>query len=402
MKYIGVCRLRPPAKAFDAFGACHVAFSNARTPAGLRVPSQFMPHLPDAATFRALVDGSQRGLTPSLLRGLLAACALPYGAAVAARNRLYDVGWLPSEEADVPVICIGNLTLGGTGKTPLVAWLARLLTGMHATPAIISRGYAASNETTSDEAAELAMLLPGIPHVANRDRAAGVRTAIEKHKARVAVLDDGFQHRRLRRALDLIAIDATDPFGCGHLFPRGLLREPVAGLRRAGGCILTRATSVDHSRRATIREHVQQITAGRPLVWAEASHTARGLRCADSSTRPLTDLASRRVAIASGIGNPAAFRRTVEAAGGEVVAELIYPDHHPYPQRDREQIGQAAKQTSAELIVTTVKDLVKIQQMSLHDTPVVAVEIAIDILEGEPQLEALIRDAVSPLPPAHS
>ena len=360
-----------------------------------------MLRLPDAATFRSLVDGSKQGLGPALLRGLLAASALPYAAAVATRNHAYDRGWLPSSTADVPVICVGNLTLGGTGKTPLVAWLARLLISCGQRPAIVSRGYAAAAGHLSDEAAELGMVLPGVPHVANRDRIAGVQEAIQRHAATVAILDDGFQHRRLCRDLDLVAIDATDPFGCGHLFPRGLLREPLAGLRRAGAVILTRAATVSPQERTEIQREVRRITGHQPLLWAEASHTARGLRSADGSTLSLQELSGRRVAIVSGIGNPAAFRRTVEAQGAEVVAEMIYPDHHPYPPHDYAHIGQAAHAAAAELIVTTVKDLVKIRQASLRDTPLVALEIAIDVLSGEADMRALVCRTINDQRPRH-
>lgn len=353
-----------------------------------------MPRLPDAASFRALVDGSRRGMAAAILRGLLRAIAFPYGVAVAVRNTLYDRRWLRTAEARIPVICVGNLTLGGTGKTPLVAWVARELIAMGQQPAIVSRGYAADSGKTSDEAAELAVVLPNVPHVANRDRAAGVEQAAVRYGATVAILDDGFQHRRLNRQLDIVAVDATDPFGCGYLFPRGLLREPISGVKRAGAVVLTRARSVDIDRREAIKEQLENIT-GRQMVSVEATHRPQCLRMADGSTRPLADLARRRVAIVSGIGNPAAFRRTVEEAGGRVVAEVIKPDHHPYPAADLSAIGGRAREADAELIVTTVKDLVKIQRSQLDGLPLVALEIAIQILGGDVALRNRIADAVN-------
>lgn len=354
-----------------------------------------MPLLPDAATFRALVDGSRQGVSASLLRGLLAGCSLPYAAAVTTRNLLYDRGWLPSTAAAVPVICVGNLTLGGTGKTPLVAWLARLLLDLGRQPAIVSRGYAAAKGTTGDEAAELAMLLPAVTHVANRDRVAGVAEAARRG-ADVAILDDGFQHRRLARSLDIVAVDATDPFGCGHLFPRGLLREPLSGLARARAVILTRASSVDEPRRAAIKAELLRWAQRDDLVWAEASHAPRCLRSADGSTQPLEACTGRRVLVVSGIGNPTAFRHTVSSTGSTIAAEIIYPDHHPYAGSDLDRIGRRAEEVSAELVVTTVKDLVKIRQPALAGVPVVALEIAIDILSGAPQLSGLVHTTVAP------
>lgn len=356
-----------------------------------------MPRLPDAATFRALVDGSQRGVSASLQRGLLAGCSLPYAAAVTTRNLLYDRGWLPSRMARVPVICVGNLTLGGTGKTPLVAWLARCLLELGKQPAVVSRGYAAAKGTSGDEAAELAMLLPGVTHVANRDRVAGVEEAVRRG-ANVAILDDGFQHRRLARDLDIVAVDATDPFGCGHLFPRGLLREPLAGLARAGAVILTRASSVDHQRRAAIKADMLRWAHRDDLAWAEASHAPRCLRSADGSTQPLEACAGRRVLTVSGIGNPRAFQHTVLATGCTIAGELVYPDHHPYADSDLARIGRQASDASAELIVTTVKDLVKIRKPAVAGVPVVALEIAIDILTGAAHLRELVRTTIGGQP----
>lgn len=354
-----------------------------------------MSLLPDAATFRALVDGSQTGVVPATARGLLAGCAAPYGMAITARNWLYDARWLPIATARVPVICVGNLTLGGTGKTPLVAWLARLLLECHQRPAIVSRGYAASAGHSSDEAEELAMLLPGVGHVANRDRVAGVQEAIARHAATVAILDDGFQHRRLARSLNLVAVDATDPFGCGHLFPRGLLREPLTGLARADAVILTRSLSVDAARRATVKADLLRWASPKQPIWAEASHTPRGLRAADGQTRSLDDLAGSRVAIVSGIGNPNAFRETVASTGCVIASETIYPDHHLYTDTDLRQLGTLATEKTVDLIVTTAKDLVKIRETTLAGVPVVALEIAIEILAGEAGLRELIKSVVA-------
>ncbi|MBM4022938.1 MAG: tetraacyldisaccharide 4'-kinase, partial [Planctomycetes bacterium] len=231
-----------------------------------------MSILPDADTFRRLADGTLGGPGPTALRGLLGLLALPYGMVTAIRNLAYDRAVLPDHGAAVPVISVGNLTLGGTGKTPLVAWVARRLLAAGHRPAVVSRGYAARPGLPSDEAAELGMLLPDVPHVAERDRMAGVARAVAAG-ADVAILDDGFQHRRLRRDLDIVAIDASDPFGCDRLFPRGLLRESRRGLARAGAVVLTRAGGVTPERRAEIRAAVEQARAGRPAaIWLETEH----------------------------------------------------------------------------------------------------------------------------------
>jgi len=354
--------------------------------------------LPDADRFRRLVDGTTRGPAAVAARVGLAVAAVPYGLATRLRNAAYDRGLLPSHRVAVPVISVGNLTLGGTGKTPLVAWIARLLADAGHRPAVVSRGYAAAAGETSDEAAELGILLPGVPHVADRDRVAAARAAAAAG-ADMIVLDDGFQHRRLERDLDIVAIDATDPFGCDRLFPRGLLRESPCSLARAQAVVLTRATSVGERRRDEIRRAVLE-AAGREharqgaLVWAEATHAAVGLRDWSGRTRPRADLEGRRVYAFAAIGNPGAFRRTLEESRADVAGFRAYADHHAYTTADLEAIIAEATAAGAEQVVTTLKDLVKIRRTSLGHLPLTAVEIALDITLGSDALHAAITRAV--------
>ena len=353
-----------------------------------------MTLVPDAESFKRLVDGTARGPGPSLARLGLAAIAAPYGLAVAARNAAYDLGVLPVSRAAAPVISVGNLTLGGTGKTPLVAWTAGLLARYGRRPAIVSRGYGAAPGERSDEAAELAILLPGVPHVADRDRVAAAARAAALG-ADAVVLDDGFQHRRLARDLDIVAVDATDPFGCGRLFPRGLLREPLRGITRARAVVLTRASSIDVDRRVAIRAALFARCRGAPPVWAEADHRPVGLRTADGATRPLAELAGRRVLAFAGIGNPAAFRTTLAALGAEVIGFRPLPDHHAYTAADLKSLACEAAVARAEFAVTTLKDLVKIRRTAIDGLPLAALEIAIDFTAGADALERVILEAVA-------
>ena len=354
-----------------------------------------MPLLPDAEAFGRLVRGEDRGLTPTLARAALAGLAVPFGAVVTLRNAAFDRGLFIARRAGVPVISIGNLTLGGTGKTPLVAWVTREMAARGLAPAIVSRGYGAARGEQSDEAAELAILLPGVPHVADRDRVAAARTAAAAG-AEVVVLDDGFQHRRLARDLDIVTIDATDPWGGGRLFPRGLLREPLAGLTRARVAVLTRATSVAAERRREIRREAEQACAGRALpAWIEAEHRPLRVRAFSGTTRPLDWLAGRSVAAFAGIGNPAAFRGSLESCGGF----RGFPDHHRYSDADLDSLGGWARETGADVILTTLKDLVKVRRDHLGPLPVFAVEISLVVLGGD-GLEAIgpLFDALATRP----
>ncbi len=191
--------------------------------------------------FRDLVSGRRKGLAATFTRGVLRVAEMPYALAVSARNRRYDRGAHLTHRAGVPVISVGNLTLGGTGKTPMVKWLAQRLQNSGVRVAIVSRGYGAANGAPNDEAMELAAALPNVPHIQSRDRVAAAARAIQGFHSQVLLLDDGFQHRRLARDLDIVLLDALEPFGFEHVFPRGTLREPLAGLRRADFVCLSRA-----------------------------------------------------------------------------------------------------------------------------------------------------------------
>lgn len=363
-----------------------------RAPADRRIDR--MSLLPDAESFKQLVDGTDTAARARLARLALTPLGGLWSTVMTLRNGAYDRGWLPAVRAAAPVVCVGNLTLGGTGKTPLVAWVARRLLAAGRRPAIVSRGYAAAAGQRSDEAAELAILLPGILHVADRDRAAAAAEAVAAG-ADAIVLDDGFQHRRLARDLDLVAVDATDPFGCGHVFPRGLLRERIDGLARADATILTRAGSVSATRRGEIRDRLSRACRGAlPRVWAEASHAPVALRDESGTRHPIDRLHGRRVAAFAGIGNPSAFRRTLASLGAEVVAFRPYADHHAYTRADLADLAGWAAGHGAEGLVTTLKDLVKIPAGTAGAIELTALEIALVVESGAAELGALVDRVV--------
>src|SRR5262245_17167980 len=197
----------------------------------------------DPEAFLRLVRGQIRGPAAAVARLGLGAVSGLYCLGVSARNAAYDWGWKTAHRAAVPVVSVGNLTLGGTGKTPMVEWVARWFRGRGARVAILSRGYGQA-EGLNDEGRVLEENLPDVPHFQGADRVELARIAVEESESQVLVLDDGFQHRRLARDLDIVLLDALEPFGLGRLFPRGLLREPVSSLRRAGLVVLSRADLV--------------------------------------------------------------------------------------------------------------------------------------------------------------
>jgi tetraacyldisaccharide 4'-kinase len=292
----------------------------------------------------------------------------------------------------VPVISVGNLTLGGTGKTPMVKWIARWLQANGGGAAIVSRGYGAAVGEQNDEALELAQALPNVPHIQNRDRVAGAQQAISNFAADCIVLDDGFQHRRLGRDLDIVLLDALEPFGFEHVFPRGTLREPPVGLQRAQVVCLSRADIATAQQRAAIRQRVAALAP--QAIWCEVAHSASSIVNASGETQPLAALAAQRVAAFCGIGNPAGFRHTLSHTACEVISWREFPDHHRYTPADLETIAAEAKASNAQLVVCTLKDLVKCRRDELGGLPLWAVAIEMKFLAGQEALEERIRQLI--------
>jgi len=321
-----------------------------------------------------------------MLRGGLRLAETPYALAMSWRNRRYDQGSAKIHEAGVPVISVGNLTLGGTGKTPMVEWIARWYRWHKVRVAIVSRGYRAEEGGRNDEARELEQKLPDVPHLQNPDRVAAARVAVEELETQLIVLDDGFQHRRLARNLDIVLLDALEPFGFEHVFPRGTLREPLSGLRRADVVVLSRADVLDPSQREDIHRRVEGL-APRP-AWAEARHAARELISAGGRQAPLDSLKDVPVVAFCGLGNPAGFRHTLEACGYLLSDFREFPDHHCYSRADLEELTAWADHLGAAAVLCTHKDLVKIGLDQLGRLPLWAIRVGIDFIAGQEALES--------------
>ncbi len=307
---------------------------------------------------------------------VMAPLAPIYAAGVAARGALYDRGWLTAHRVGVPVISVGNVTAGGSGKSPVAGWIARTLAQRGAAPAIVSRGYRGSHtgratvvsegagpivgaSVAGDEPVMLARQTRGVPIVVARRRRDGARLAVDRLAARCIVLDDGFQHRALWRDLDLLLFDALDPVGNGRLLPAGPLREPLSACARADAVIVTRA---DRSRPAD-RDRIASILAphapGLPIHHAAARPV--DLIAPDGSTTPLSDLKGRTVFCVAGVARPAVFFEDVAACGARVVGTMALPDHHAFTASDRAAMTRAAAAGDASWIVTTEKDLARFE-----------------------------------------
>ncbi len=325
-----------------------------------------------------------------MLRALLRLAEIPYSLAVRWRNRRYDRGTLPVAQVSVPVVSVGNLTVGGTGKTPMVEWLARWFLARGVRVTLISRGYGAQRGALNDEARELEERLPNVPHLQNPDRVEAAQTAVAELDCQVILLDDGFQHRRIGRDLDVVLLDALEPFGFSHVLPRGTLREPPCGLARADVVALSRSDVVPADRREAIHRQVRKYAPD--AVWLELAHRPKSLLASGSKEASIDSLRGKKVAAFCGIGNPQGFRHTLAECGLHVVAMREFPDHHVFDRKDIDSLCRwAENQTGIEAVVCTHKDLVKIEAERLGGRPLWALVIGVEVLRGENALTSRLQ-----------
>ncbi|HET6413767.1 MAG TPA: tetraacyldisaccharide 4'-kinase [Anaeromyxobacter sp.] len=328
-----------------------------------------------------------------------------FRAAAWARGLLYDGRVLRAAEVDVPVVSIGNLAVGGAGKTPAAMTVAARLLARGRRVAVLSRGYGAvrsdarvvsdgqslllSADEGGDEAVLLARRLPGVAVLCGLRRTELARLARAGFAADALLLDDGFQHRALSRDLDVVVLDAGNPFGNGHLLPRGPNREPRAALRRAGLVWLSRVEGATANGIEKLRALAREATGRDPV---EARH--RPLDVLDgrlATSFGLDSLKGRNVRLLSGIARPGGFRRTVEALGAVVTGERVFPDHHRFREAElRDWLGSPKGDAAREWVVTTEKDAVRLGPEVAGHPHLRALRIEAEVVRGEEALgEAL-------------
>ena len=341
----------------------------------------------DATRLHDILSGRERGAFAATLRGATRLAEPLYGGLMTARNVLFDVGILPSRALPVPVISVGNITAGGTGKTPVVLWLEQRLRATGMRPAILMRGYKRGRAQASDEEEMLRQQLnahsaaPAVVH-AQPDRVAGGQRVLAEHPdVNVFILDDGFQHRRLRRQFDLVLIDAMNPFGYGHVHPRGLLREPLRGLRRADAFVMTRSDQVSRDERQRITDILRMWNPTAPVYEARHAHT--GVRKPGSANTPIDELSGRHFFAFAGIANPLAFEQQLSKLPGRFRGRHWFTDHHAYDERDVAAVREQATAAGADLLLTTEKDWAKLARLppAANGTPPIwrlALEIQLD------------------------
>lgn len=356
---------------------------------------------------------------------MLAPLGALYGIVMRARLALYRKGAFHVHQINSPVISVGNITTGGTGKTPIVEWVARAAAKEGRRVCILTRGYGRRDESKQvlvsdgeriladareggDEPRQLAEALAGIAAVisdANRVRAA--RWAEENLNSNLFILDDGFQHLRIARDLDIVAVDATNPWGGGRLLPGGRLREPLRGLTRADLIILTRAEQslkVD-----SLRKEAERLSAGRPVL--RASTRTRALLPLDEAmlkedataiysphASPCARPSSSGGAVAAfcALGNPSAFFAHLRSDGHSLNYTRAFPDHHVYRQMDVDALVLEAKREGAQALITTAKDGVKLRSLRF-ELPCYVLDIELEF-DDEENFASMIRQAIKARP----
>lgn len=326
--------------------------------------------------------------------------SLPYGWAVRARSLLYSLELLETKTLACPVISVGNITVGGTGKTPLVMTLAKGLMGRGIPVAILSRGYKGTQtsepvvsdgkslflppEASGDEPFLMAQACKGVPVLVGKDRFANGRVGLERFGMKGLLLDDGYQHLPLHRDLDILLVDSHIGFGDHHLLPRGILREPLSHLRRAHLFLLTKMDDLETSR--PLEKQIHEI---HPRAQVFHSHyQPMSLVDPQGEEEELDLLKGKKVLALSGIASPDSFSSLLRKCEMEIVGEAVFPDHHFYHPKDLSSIEEQSK--GVDWIVTTEKDMLKLRRLRIDDLPIRSLRIEMKIWEEEAFFKRII------------
>ncbi|MRR53233.1 MAG: tetraacyldisaccharide 4'-kinase [Deltaproteobacteria bacterium] len=354
--------------------------------------------LPDRY-FRELWEGKRIGLVDKLIVALLVPGAFVYSVVLRFRSFLYRRGIMPSFLLDVPVISVGNLSVGGTGKTPFTVLIARLLIDRGKRVVVLSRGYGGAGGSAvrivsdgsrillpvaeaGDEPVLLARSVPGLIVVTSSDRYRGGLKAFKRFRPDIFLLDDGFQHLRLRRDLNILLLDAARPFGNGWTLPAGLLREPLSAVRRADLIVYTRADE------ATECPALEDIPACR------SSHRLSGVvSLLGGELTAFSIFAGKKGVACAGIADPGAFFDALALEGLDLTATLAFQDHCFYDRTERAEICRAMKETGADFLITTEKDAVKLAAFPDISQVAYAAVLTLEIIDSgvlEAKIEKLL------------
>ncbi len=392
-----------------------------------KFPEDFEPEGPPARdrlkrleTFAVdVIYGRRNDFPARVLGGFLNMLSVVFETVVKSRVWLYKNRILRNNHLGCLVIVVGNLTVGGTGKTPVVERLARTLHARGRKVAILSRGYKSKKEPlyrkawralihkeaeppkivsdgtkvhlssleAGDEPFMLAHNLPGVVVLVDKDRVKAGMFAVKHFGADTLILDDGFQYFKLKDHIQLLLVDKTNPFGNGRLLPRGILREPVEHLRRASYIFLTKSNG---ERDEQLEEQIQSLRPGTELI--ECTHKPRYLQALEGGEqKPLSYLKGQKVACLSAIATPESFESFVEELGAEIVLRERFLDHHRFSEEELLGVYQAARMAGADMLVTTEKDAVRFEPGLKISMPTYYLRVEIEILSGVADFEEAVN-----------
>ena len=360
------------------------------------------------------------GVSPHFsLRSFLSMFSKVYGGSVKLRRNFYKKAVFQSKRLPCPIISIGNITVGGTGKTPMTIYVAQVVKQLGYKVAIISRGYKGKSERVGgivsdgrvllmtpeiagDEPYMMAKRLKDVPVIVGKNRFRAGRQAVRKFNPDVIVLDDGFQHLKLQRDLDLVLLDCRKPFGNGHLLPRGVMREPVSALLCADAIILTKSDTVNNNETSSLPKKLRSYERKKPVyrtfhhpfvyktVKEEKSLFENSIQ--GVLRLNLASIRGRTVFAFSGLADNHNFQQTVKSLKCNVSGFMEFSDHHPYSDRDLKDISAAAKRSMSECIVTTEKDYVRIAHKIDWPDDLFVIGIEIDFGADEKRFNSYIKD----------
>lgn len=369
-----------------------------------------------------VVEGRQPGLWAAFLRLFLGGLSRVFALIVQLRLWCYRKGLLKHHTLGCQVVSVGNLTVGGTGKTPVVEILARSLEQSGRQVAILSRGYKKKKRRRSlkrwtrdllrgktesdpplvvsdgkrilvepvysgDEPYMLATNLPNVAVIVGKNRVKSGQLAIKQLKCDTLILDDGFQHLALKHRLDIVLVDRTNPFDNGRTLPRGLLREPIRNIKRAGFIFITKSSGDGAEE---LRTQLRELNPTAEI--SECRHCPRYLQnLHDRETEPLSFLKGKRVVALSGIAVPKGFEDELVHHGARVLRHRIFADHHRYTLQEIIDIQNEAVELGADVIVTTEKDAVRVPRLEIRDVPMYFLRVEIEMFSGQEQFHEWIR-----------
>lgn len=327
----------------------------------------------------SLMNDSREGFISRLLKGLLRMLSWVYAVAVKFVDLSYKSSLRKKVKVGIPVVSVGNLTVGGTGKTPFTMYLAKMLAGKGYEVAVITRGYG------SDEHLMLKEELPSAHVLVEQNRSKAAVEA-ERQGRNVIILDDGFQHRKLTRDLNILLVDAGEAFGNEKVLPRGLLREPVSAIKRADMVVITKCDKQSAAGLEVLRDKIKKKAGDIPMVYAR--HHLLKISDLNGHYRPAEDISGSKVVLLSAIADPWYFEFMVKHQGAIVLAHEKHTDHHRYSARGVKRLSEKGLDAGAEFILTTRKDLVKLRGIipEKYRELFFAVEMKMDIIKGEESL----------------